>query len=66
MPLRIQKSKVEADPKSFLIQDGKLLLFYNGVWADTKKKWQNSKEKDPASFLKEAEANWLEISKTTP
>lgn len=60
------KSKVEVDPKSYLIQDGKLLLFYNGLWGDTKKKWQSSKEKTPAIFLKDAERNWPEVSKQTP
>jgi len=60
------KSKVEIDPKSFLIQDGKLLVFYNGVWADTRKKWQTTKDKTPATFLKDAEANWPEVSKKNP
>jgi YHS domain-containing protein len=52
------KSKVEVDPQSFLIQDGRLLLFYNGIWSDTRKKWKNSKDKDAKTFLKEADANW--------
>ena len=56
------KSKVEVDPKSFLIQDGKLLLFYNGIWGDTRKKWQ----KDPPAFLKTAETNWPTVEKTEP
>ncbi len=60
------KSKVEIDPKSFLIQDGKLLVFYNGIWADTKKKWQSTKDKSSAAYLKEAESNWPEVSKKSP
>lgn len=60
------KSKVEVDPKSFLIQDGKLLVFYNGIWADTKKKWQTTKDKSSAAFLKEAESNWPDVSKKSP
>lgn len=56
------KSKVDVDPKSFLIQDGRLLLFYNGLWADTRKKWQ----KDPKSFLKTADMNWPETEKKEP
>ncbi len=55
------KSKVEVDPKSFLIQDGRLLLFYNGFFGNTRKKWQETKGKDAASFLKEADANWPEV-----
>lgn len=56
------KSKVEVDPKSFVIQDGRLLLFYNGLWADTRKKWL----KDPKSFLKTADANWPETENKEP
>lgn len=55
------KSKVDVDPKSFVIQDGRLLLFYNGLWADTRKKWQ----KDPKSFLKTADTNWPEVARPT-
>lgn len=51
------KSKVEADPKSFVIQDGKLLLFYNGFWGDTKAKWS----KEPDDFYKKANLNWPEV-----
>ena len=60
------KEKVEVDPKSFLIQDGRLLLFYNGVWADTRKKWQNTKGKDSTTYLKEADANWPEVVHKKP
>ena len=56
------KSKVDVDPKSFVIQDGRLFLFYNGVWADTRKKWS----KDPANFLKKADANWPDVEKQQP
>jgi YHS domain-containing protein len=56
------KSKVDVDPKSFVIQDGRLLLFYNGLWADTRKKWS----KDSANFLKKADANWPEVEKKDP
>jgi YHS domain-containing protein len=48
------QSKVEVDPMSYLIQDGKLLLFYNGLFADTRKKWQ----KDPKSYLLKANTSW--------
>lgn len=56
------KSKVDVDPMSFLIQDGRLLVFYNGFFNDTRKKWKE----DPASFLKKADANWPEAEKTEP
>ena len=55
------KSKVEIDPKSFLIQDGRLLLFYNGTFGpNTRKKWLNTKNKTPEQFLKDADVNWVE------
>jgi YHS domain-containing protein len=56
------KAKVEVDPKSFVIQDGRLLLFYNGIFASTRSKWQ----KDPKTFLKAADANWPEVEKKDP
>lgn len=55
------KSKVEVDPKSFVIQDGRLLVFYDGIFADTRKKWTTTKSKSPNLFLKEADMNWPEI-----
>ena len=60
------KSKVDVDPKSFVIQDGRLLLFYNGLWGNTRDKWQNTKEKNPKTFLKEADAHWPEIKNKDP
>jgi YHS domain-containing protein len=60
------KSKVEVDPNSFLIQDGKLLLFYKGFLANTREKWQNPKGKGPKEFLKTAEANWPAVKGTDP
>lgn len=49
--------KVEIDPKRFKIVDGKLNLFYNGLFGDTLKPW-NDKE----NLLKpNAKANWQKI-----
>jgi len=56
------KSKVDIDPKSFVIQNGRLLVFYNGVWADTRKKWQKS----PDTYLQKADANWPATSTKAP
>ncbi len=56
-----KKEKVEVDVKSFLIQDGRLLLFFNGIFADTRDKWMNTKAKPAAKFLKEADAHWPEV-----
>jgi YHS domain-containing protein len=60
------KSKVEVDPLSYLIQDGRLLLFYNGIWGDTRSKWSKTKGKDPKAYLLEADKNWLEVKDKDP
>lgn len=60
------KSKVDVDPKSFIIQNGRLLVFYNGFFGDTKNKWQQTKNKDSASFLKDADKFWPEVKKQEP
>jgi YHS domain-containing protein len=45
---------VEVDPKSFLIEHGRLLLFYKGLFADTRAKWlPKTKEFGP-----KADAQW--------
>lgn len=56
------KSKVDIDPENYLVQDGRLLLFYKGFWGDTRKKWK----KDPAGFLKTADKNWPEVKNKEP
>ena len=60
------KSKVEIDPKSFVIQDGRLLVFYNGFLSDTRNKWLHTKDKDPKSFLKQADDNWPQVKLENP
>jgi hypothetical protein len=57
------KSKVDVDPNS---QDGRLLLFYNGFFGNTKEKWIHTKGKDPREFLKEADQNWTVIKFEEP
>ena len=32
--------KVEVDPESFTVEDGKLYLFYDGLFGNTRKKWK--------------------------
>lgn len=36
--------KVEVDPESFLIEGGRLLVFYDGLFADTRKSWLKAGE----------------------
>ena len=52
------KEKVEVDPESFVVREGKLYLFYKGFFNDTRSKWQ----KDPADFVKRGDTAWKEIT----
>lgn len=52
------KEKVEVDPESFVVREGKLYLFYKGFFNDTRAKWQ----KDPADFVKRGDTAWKEIT----
>lgn len=46
--------KVEINPETFKILDGKLYLFYNAYFNNTLKSWN----KDEAGLKKKADANW--------
>lgn len=50
--------KVEIDPETFKILDGKLYLFYNAYFNNTLKSWN----KDEVNLMKKAETNWKKIS----
>lgn len=50
--------RVEVDPESFLIQDGRLLLFYKGFFNDTRKKW---KKGEPKELLPKADEYWKKL-----
>ncbi|MBW4360652.1 YHS domain-containing (seleno)protein [Flavobacterium taihuense] len=49
--------KVEIDPDTFKILDGKLYLFYNAYFNNTLKSWN----KDEANLKKKADVNWKKI-----
>jgi len=51
--------KVEVDPKTFKIIDGKLFLFYNALLNNTLTTWN----KDEANLKKKADSNWKKLSK---
>ncbi|MCA9293026.1 MAG: hypothetical protein KDA20_04350 [Phycisphaerales bacterium] len=57
--------KVEVDPKSFLIEDNRLLLFYDGFLADTRAKWTKSLKKNKP-LAPDADQHWLTISGESP
>lgn len=46
--------KVEIDPETFKILDGKLYLFYNAYFNNTLKSWN----KDEVNLKKKADTNW--------
>jgi hypothetical protein len=50
--------KVEVDPESFRLLDGRLFLFYDGFFGDTRAKWL----KDEAGLLEKADAAWPRLS----
>jgi YHS domain-containing protein len=49
--------KVEIDPGTFKLLDGKLYLFYNKFFNNTKKSW----DKDEANLKAKADANWVKF-----
>ncbi|MDN3585965.1 YHS domain-containing (seleno)protein [Pedobacter aquatilis] len=51
--------KVEVDPETFKILDGKLYLFYNKFFNNTKKSWN----KDEKNLKAKADASWAKFLK---
>ncbi|WP_333876357.1 YHS domain-containing (seleno)protein [Flavobacterium sp.] len=49
--------KVEVNPQTFKIVNGKLFLFYNAYFNNTLKSWN----KDEANLNRKADANWEKI-----
>ncbi|WP_281337494.1 YHS domain-containing (seleno)protein [Flavobacterium eburneipallidum] len=49
--------KVDINPETFKILDGKLYLFYNAYFSNTLKSWN----KHEANLKKKAESNWKKI-----
>ncbi len=52
-------SKVEVDPETFKILNGKLYLFYNKFFTNTLKSWN----KNESSLMKNADNNWSKTFK---
>jgi YHS domain-containing protein len=52
--------KVEINPETFKILDGKLYLFYNAYFNNTLKSWN----KDEPALKKKADANWARAQRT--
>jgi YHS domain-containing protein len=51
--------KVEVNPKQFLIEDGRLYLFYTDLFTDTRKRWNKAGADELAP---KADSNWEGIS----
>ncbi|MVM36808.1 YHS domain protein [Spirosoma sp. HMF3257] len=52
--------KVEVDPETFKIKDGKLFLFYHSFINNTLTKWN----KDETNLHKKADANWSKFTQS--
>jgi hypothetical protein len=53
-----KNKKVEIDPTSFKITDGRLFLFYKDLFSDARKPWV----KDEANLRDKADANWKQFA----
>ncbi|MFZ4573663.1 MAG: YHS domain-containing (seleno)protein [Phycisphaerales bacterium] len=54
--------KVEVDPKSFVVDGGRLFLFYKGTFNDTRKSFL----KDQPNLTSKADLNWKKLSGEEP
>ena len=54
-----QGEKYEVDPESYLLQDGRLLLFYKGFLNNTRKKWR---KEGPEQMGEKADAHGLRLT----
>lgn len=59
----VTNDKVEIEPKSFIVKDGRLFLFYDGFGGDAKAKWL---KKDHQQQADAADKNWKTISGEDP
>jgi YHS domain-containing protein len=53
--------KVDVDPESFVVESGKLYVFYDGFWGDTRKKWKEAG--GAAKLAPKGDENWKRITK---
>lgn len=50
-----KNNKVGINPKSFLVEDGRLFLFYDTVFADTRQRWL---DENPEALKQKADEHW--------
>lgn len=53
-------SKTEADPESFTVENGRLFVFYDGFWGDTRKSWK--KNGSAPKLASKSDKNWKRIA----
>ena len=53
----------EANPKSFIVKDDRLFLFYDGLFGETRKDWR---EGNHASLVTQADGTWNGFSGESP
>lgn len=51
--------KVNADPKNYLIQNDRLMVFFHNAVVNTRDKWQ---DKDTEALEKQADTKWTQVS----
>lgn len=56
-------SKVGINPKAFIVKDGRLFLFYQALFGDAKKKWEQGDHDEQAAA---ADEQWKKISGESP
>ena len=56
--MALKGEKVDIDPETYEILDGKLYLFYNSWGTNTKKKWD---EEGPEDLRKKADKEWESV-----
>lgn len=54
----VEGQRVEVDPRSYLLQEGRLLLFYDGVFGDTRALWLAG---DGRELARRADGEWQEL-----
>lgn len=55
--------KVDVDPRSFIVRDGRLFLFYKGLLGDTRAKWLKT---DHDASATAADRHWKQLSGEDP
>ncbi len=59
----LEGDKVQVDPRSFLVEEGRLFLFYKGLLGDTRAKWRKA---DHATEATTADGMWKKLSGESP